>query len=78
MQGKENDIVIISLVRTNNIGFNDNRHRINVLLTRAKKSLLIVGNLSNYQKNDETWKNLVLNAKSRKLFDTVDYLRKKK
>lgn len=46
-QGEENDVVIISLVRSNNddqIGFLNNSNRICVALSRAKLGLYIFGN----------------------------------
>ena len=46
-QGQEQDIVILSLTRSNNIGnigFLKNLQRINVSLSRAKQNLLVVGN----------------------------------
>ncbi|KAF6211094.1 hypothetical protein GE061_014208 [Apolygus lucorum] len=46
-QGKESDIVLLSLVRSNvegNIGFLAQRNRINVALSRAKRGLFITGN----------------------------------
>ena len=42
-QGQEADIVIMSTVRTKAIGFIDDRQRLNVALTRAKRVLRIVG-----------------------------------
>ena len=44
VQGREADIVFLSLVRNNNIGFMDNPNRINVAITRAKYQLVLVGN----------------------------------
>lgn len=45
-QGKENDVIILSLVRNNEIfseGFVSSEHRANVALSRAKERLFIVG-----------------------------------
>lgn len=52
-QGKENDIVIVSLVRSNprgNQGYVASENRANVALSRAKEALFIIG-------NSEMWKN---------------------
>ncbi|KAI7828522.1 AAA domain-containing protein [Gamsiella multidivaricata] len=43
-QGSEKDVIIVSTVRTDSIGFIDNRQRVNVALTRSKRHLFIVGN----------------------------------
>lgn len=45
-QGQEKDIIIISCVRTNGVGFLSDRQRVNVALTRAKHALFICGNFS--------------------------------
>lgn len=48
-QGREKEIVIISLVRSNennNIGFLKDVRRLNVALTRARKKLIIIGDSS--------------------------------
>ncbi|XP_068706006.1 5'-3' DNA helicase ZGRF1-like isoform X2 [Montipora foliosa] len=44
-QGGEKDIIILSCVRTDHIGFIDCDRRTNVALTRAKRHLVIIGNL---------------------------------
>ena len=44
MQGREADIVYLSMVRTGGLGFLDNMNRINVAITRARYQLVIVGN----------------------------------
>jgi tetratricopeptide (TPR) repeat protein len=44
-QGQEGDIVILSTVRTQKVGFTDNAQRLNVALTRAKRVLRVVGDL---------------------------------
>ncbi len=51
-QGLEKDIIIISSVRTEGIGFIANKNRLNVALSRAKKIAIIVGNLENLRKNE--------------------------
>jgi superfamily I DNA and/or RNA helicase len=43
MQGKEADVVFLSMVRTKRRGFLDNLNRINVAITRAKYQLVIIG-----------------------------------
>ena len=46
-QGEENEIVIVSLVRSNNngkIGFVNMENRINVALSRARVGLYVFGN----------------------------------
>ena len=52
-QGEENDIVLLSLVRSNeagHVGFLDNDNRVNVALSRAKLGLFIFGNRSLLEK----------------------------
>jgi superfamily I DNA and/or RNA helicase len=41
-QGNEADYIIISLVRTEGMGFLDNNRRANVLLTRCKKGMFVM------------------------------------
>ncbi|NXT18351.1 ZGRF1 protein, partial [Syrrhaptes paradoxus] len=50
-QGAEKEIIVLSCVRTRQIGFIDSEKRMNVALTRAKRHLLIVGNLACLSKN---------------------------
>ncbi|KAG6830019.1 hypothetical protein H0H92_002547 [Tricholoma furcatifolium] len=68
-QGQEKDIIILSCVRSGvgiqNIGFLDDHRRMNVALTRAKSSLFILGNAPTLERSDETWKNIVANARER-------------
>jgi superfamily I DNA and/or RNA helicase len=42
-QGREADVVFISMCRNRGIGFMDNTNRMNVALTRAKYQRVIVG-----------------------------------
>ena len=63
-QGGEKDYIFASIVRCNNYGaikFAENKSRITVLLSRAKKGLVIVGSLLTLTKgsNDNPWKDVV-------------------
>ena len=56
-QGEENDIILLSLVRSNpegSIGFLNSQNRVCVSLSRAKKGLYIIGNLSMLRGKDKT------------------------
>ncbi|CDG89904.1 AAA domain-containing protein [Xenorhabdus bovienii] len=56
-QGKENDIIILSLVRSNPRGIQghvSSENRANVSLSRAKECLFIVGNSHMWSKNNQT------------------------
>ena len=60
-QGEENEIVILSLVRSNkdgNIGFLKKSNRICVALSRAKKGFYIIGNLNKLAENSTLWKDI--------------------
>ena len=68
-QGSEKDVIMISCVRGGNggIGFLKDRQRLNVALTRARKTLIVVGNM-NTLKSHPLWEDFVKNASERKLY----------
>ncbi|CAF1182567.1 unnamed protein product [Adineta steineri] len=71
-QGKEKDIVIISCVRSGgNIGFLNDMHRMNVMLTRSKYALYVFGNLTQLANQHAGWEAFVDHAhKNRIICDT--------
>jgi hypothetical protein len=60
-QGEESDIVIVSLTRSNDvgdIGFMSSPQRVNVMLSRARDALIMIGNVetfTNSRKGKEVW-----------------------
>ncbi|XP_047266599.1 uncharacterized protein LOC107869201 isoform X2 [Capsicum annuum] len=74
-QGGEEDIVIISTVRSNragSIGFLSNLHWTSVALTRARHCLWILGNEQTLLNSHSIWEALVLDAKDRQCFFHAD------
>src|SRR4051812_48841287 len=63
-QGEESEIVLVSLTRsnvTNDIGFMFSPERLNVLLSRARNALIMIGNFKtfmNARKGKELWTQL--------------------
>ncbi|KAK9063834.1 hypothetical protein SSX86_017706 [Deinandra increscens subsp. villosa] len=72
-QGGEEDIIILSTVRSNSygsIGFLSSSQRTNVALTRARHCLWILGNERTLSNSESVWKDLVCDARNRHcLFD---------
>lgn len=62
-QGREKEIIIISCVRTDKLGFLQDSRRINVSFTRAKNYLWVVGN-ENLLKTNAIWRNFIMHAKN--------------
>ncbi|GMJ04494.1 hypothetical protein HRI_004118600 [Hibiscus trionum] len=74
-QGGEEDIIIISTVRSNSsgeIGFVSNSQRTNVALTRARHCLWILGDGRTLAKHESVWQGLVHDAKMRHCFFDAD------
>ncbi|KAK4841808.1 hypothetical protein QYF36_010824 [Acer negundo] len=74
-QGSEEDIIIISTVRSNSsgsIGFLSKLQRVNVALTRARHCLWILGNERTLTRSDSVWGTLVRDAKYRRCFFNAD------
>ncbi|XP_041376703.1 LOW QUALITY PROTEIN: NFX1-type zinc finger-containing protein 1-like [Gigantopelta aegis] len=70
-QGEENDIILLSLVRSNDeniVGFLKIENRICVALSRAKHGLFVIGNFDLLSQNSKLWKDLV---KDRRINDEI-------
>ncbi|XP_043827956.1 protein ZGRF1 [Dromiciops gliroides] len=63
-QGAEKEIIVLSCVRTKQVGFIDSEKRMNVALTRGKRHLLIVGNLDCLKKN-RLWGRVIQHCEGR-------------
>lgn len=66
-QGEECDIILLSLVRSNEdgkIGFLKERNRVNVALSRAKRGLYCVGNFDCLAQKSELWQKLTADLKA--------------
>ncbi|CAF1344387.1 unnamed protein product [Didymodactylos carnosus] len=78
-QGKEKDIILISCVRTRNIGFFNNKNRLNVMLTRAKYVQYIFGHLthlSQYPYWNEIYNDAIRRDLTKKIYSTKDTILK--
>ncbi|KAI5191617.1 regulator of nonsense transcripts 1 [Nematocida minor] len=79
-QGQEKDCIVISTVRSKKIGFLNDIRRMNVALTRAKYTVIVVGSMD-LLKKDPTWKSLIEYVKKNKFVytarETIDILKRK-
>lgn len=72
-QGREKEVIILSLVRANSqgtVGFLHDWRRMNVALTRARRGFFLVGNLETISTNRE-WKVYIDWLRSKDLIDDV-------
>ncbi|EHA8591527.1 helicase SEN1 [Cocos nucifera] len=70
-QGSEEDVIILSTVRSNasgSVGFLSNSRRANVALTRARHCLWILGNGHTLLNSGSIWEKLVCDARDRGCF----------
>lgn len=70
-QGEENDIILLSLVRSNDegkIGFLKIENRVCVALSRAKMGFYVIGNLNLMAENSDLWRKVINHVKHEKLF----------
>ncbi|CAG2194424.1 NFX1-type zinc finger-containing protein 1 [Mytilus edulis] len=68
-QGEENEIVLLSLVRSNreqNIGYLSSDNRVCVALSRAKKGFYAIGNFELLKNRSELWNKIVSDVTKRK------------
>lgn len=62
-QGEENDIILLSLVRSDRIGFLKSANRVCVALSRARKGFYIIGNATLLARNSDLWKKIFADMK---------------
>ena len=67
-QGEENDIILLSLVRSNEegkIGFLQTENRVCVALSRAKKGFFCIGNISLLKEKSKLWSDIIEDMEER-------------
>ena len=73
-QGREKDVIVLSCVRAmadRGLGFVSDKNRMNVALTRAKYSLIIVGHAETLQKWSPAWGSLIDDARKRGCYQVL-------
>ena len=72
-QGEENDIILLSLVRSNHegqIGFLKTDNRVCVALSRARHALIAIGNFVQLAEHSPLWRNIVEYLHNGKMIDS--------
>ena len=72
-QGEENDIILLSLVRSNHegsIGFLKTDNRVCVALSRARHALIAIGNFVQLAEHSPLWRNIVEYLHKGKMINT--------
>ena len=67
-QGEENDIILLSLVRSNSngvIGFLKEENRVCVSLSRAKHGFYCIGNFKMLRENSDVWQRIISDLESK-------------
>jgi len=72
-QGQERDVIVFSTVRTKSLGFLTDYRRMNVALTRAKHSVIVLGNREVLSK-DPRWSSFLRYCKDKEVFHTAKTL----
>ena len=70
-QGEENDIILLSLVRSNSngkLGFMKIENRICVALSRAKIGLFVIGNFDLFEQGSPLWKKILKDVRGMSAF----------
>ncbi|XP_050549253.1 uncharacterized protein LOC118272498 [Spodoptera frugiperda] len=71
-QGQERDVVVVSLARSQGVGFLTDAGRMNVMLTRARHAMIICLNPHALLKNQQ-WRTLVEDAQRRNMYRVLPH-----
>ncbi|MEM4318136.1 MAG: ATP-binding protein [Candidatus Nitrosocaldus sp.] len=52
-QGREKDVIIFSITSTEDLTFVEDENRLNVAFTRAKKKLIVIGNINSIKREEQ-------------------------